>query len=122
LLHRSSRHVPCVEDGIRALDRALISAKEKQFVFDNRPAQHTTELIALQRIALCGEEVSRVQRTVAQKLERVSMKLIRTRLRHRVNSSAGMKTVLRLQNAGLDFEFLQRVRERQRQREAVVRI
>src|SRR5215831_12120497 len=50
------------------------------------------------------------------------MEFIRAGLRHRVHGCSGMEAILRLQDAGLNLELLQRIRERQRKREAVVGI
>src|SRR5439155_7505787 len=50
------------------------------------------------------------------------MKLIRTGFRHGVYRRARMESILRLQDTRFDFEFLQRVRKRNRQCQVVVRI
>ena len=65
LFHRCCRHVTEIEGGIRALDRRLVAAKEKQFVLDDRPAQHAAKLVTFERVAFGGEEVARVQCAVA---------------------------------------------------------
>ena len=90
LLHRGRRHIACIERGIGTLNCGLVAAKEEQFVLDNRTAQDSAELVALQRVALGGKEVARVQRPVAQKLEEIAVEFIRSGLRYRINSRPGI--------------------------------
>src|SRR5206468_12145117 len=73
-----------IRDGRRrvgALQRALIPAKEKQLVFLRRAPDDATELIALQVIACGSKEVSRVEDTIPNELEHVTVKLVGTCLR-----------------------------------------
>ena len=53
-----------------------------------------------------------VEVVVADKLEKITVKLIRACLGYHVYRARRMHSGLRLQSAGLDLEFLQRVGER----------
>ena len=98
----------------------MIAGEEKQFIFYDRSAYDSAELVALQSVALEGEEVARVQSAVAEELEQIAMKLVGAGLRDGVHRGAGVKAVLRLQHTGFHLELLQSIRERQRQRQVVV--
>src|SRR5262249_33057642 len=120
LKHGRRGNVAGIERGVRTLNGALIAAEEKQFIFDDRAAQNSAELIALQRVALQRKEVARVQSAISEEFEHITMKFVRTGFGNGVDGSSGMKAVLRREHAGLDFELLQGIRKRYRQREAVV--
>ena len=68
--------------------RALITAKEKQFVLHYRSADGATELIALQCARFDREILARIEQIVAYKFKRVAVNLIRARLGHRADERA----------------------------------
>src|ERR1019366_9511545 len=110
---------------IGGLRGVLITEEEKELVFEagqHRAADGPAVLVALQGIARGGEEISGVEITVADKFEKVAMIGIGAGLGDRVYRSARMETVLRGKCAGLDFEFLQGIRERHRQRQIAIGI
>ena len=90
----------------------MIAAEEEQFVFDDRAANDAAVLIALEGVALRREEVSGVEHAVADEFENVAVKLISSRLGHRVNGGRRVITVLSLDGAGFELELLEGVRKR----------
>jgi hypothetical protein len=101
---------------------SLVSAEEKQLILFDGPAHGSAVLVAFESVARGGKKVSGIQNAVADKLESVAVKLIRAGLDHSVDRGPGVHAVLGGQSAGLHLEFLQRIGERQRQVEVVVRI
>jgi len=53
---------------------ALITDKEEQLVLQDGAAYGAAELIALQRVARSGEEVTRVEVAIAEELKGIAMK------------------------------------------------
>src|ERR1043166_3388306 len=96
-------------------NRALIACKEKQFVLLNGATNGSAILVALQLIPYRSEEISSVHRVIAHKLKKRSVKIIGSGFCDRVHRASGMKPILRRQRTRLDLEFLQRIRERERQ-------
>ena len=84
-----------------------MSAKEKQLVVDDRSANRAAKLVPLQPVVLKRKGIARVQRSLAQKLKRIAMKVIRAGLRYRVDRARGVDAVLRLQSTCFHLELLQ---------------
>ena len=99
---------------ILAVSRALKSAEEEQLVFDDLAAGGPAVLVSLQRVVRRREEIARVQIAVADVFEQIAMECIRSGLGDHVDGRARMRAEARRHRAGLDAEFLQRVRERER--------
>src|SRR5437588_4571766 len=97
---------------ITPLPRALKSAKEKEPVLDDPAAGDAAELVALQRVALWRGRLPGIELVVAEKIKKVAMETIAARFGNDVHNATRMQSVLRRQRAGLDAEFLNRVRER----------
>src|SRR5262245_33105695 len=91
---------------------SLRYVNEEALFFLNRPADLSSVLISLEEVLLCREKRPAVEFVVAHKLEQAPVKIVRARLRHRVQCSAGVKAILRGQGTGFEFEFLQCVRKR----------
>src|SRR5262249_7675803 len=56
--------------------RALVSAKEEQFVLPDGPSYGPAELVAFESVLFWGEEVARIERPVAQELECTAVQLV----------------------------------------------
>jgi hypothetical protein len=56
----------------------LVAGEEERAAFQNRTTQCSAELIALEVLLLRGEEVLRVERVIAQELERAPVEGVRT--------------------------------------------
>src|SRR5262245_11664497 len=61
------------------LNCALISTEEEKLVLYDCAADNSAELISLQRVALRREEISRIEDSIAHKLECIAVELIRAR-------------------------------------------
>ena len=90
-----------------------MSAKEKQLVLDNRPADDAAKLVALQTISLGGERIARVENFVADKFKQVAMNCVGTRFGYAIDGAGRMLSVLRRHGAGFHLELLKRIRKRQ---------
>ena len=86
-----------------------------------RPADSAAELIALQHVALQGEEVARVQFVVAQEFEQHAVKVVAAGLGGPIHHAAGIPK-LGAVFALLDLKFLQRVDGCLNQRAALMMI
>ncbi len=93
--------------------------KKKSFVFFDRTAERAAELIALEGIAHQRRRIARIELIVADKLERVAMQAVATRLRHGVDRAARVLAILGGQRARFNLEFLQRIGEGERQVQVV---
>src|SRR6266568_703050 len=97
----------------------LVTSKEKRLVFSDWTAECTPELIALKLIAsliLSGEiriPASGVEHSIAQKFKRIAVEFIGAGLRHYVHYASGVLPKGRAVIAGLDAEFLERIRKRE---------
>ena len=100
---------------VLAVARALISAEEEQLVLDDR-CRRPCRRYWLRFSVSCPvrEEVARVQIAVADVFEQIAVECVRSGLGDHVDGRAGMRAEARRYRAGLDAEFLQRVRERER--------
>src|SRR5207244_9499731 len=98
----------------RALDRSLVSAKEKQFVRDDRSTKDTAKLVSLEPVLLVGVRIPRIEDFVAHVFKQVAVKSVGARFRYHVHRTGGMEPILRGYRAGFDFELLNRIGERQR--------
>src|SRR5260370_3664267 len=68
---------------MQVLPEPFVVAEEKRLVLLDRPSRGSTKLVPLKRRSgTLVEEIRRIQRVVAQILERRSMPLIRSRSRH----------------------------------------
>ena len=66
----------------------LVAAKEEQFVLDDSAAEGAAELVALQRVVRGREEVAGVDIAIAQVIEEIAVKTVRTRLGNHVYGRA----------------------------------
>ena len=78
--HRCRRNERNSVGWILANRRALVSAEEKQFVLHDRPADRSTELVALDRVALRCKGVPRIEHSIAHELKQIAVKLVRSGL------------------------------------------
>src|SRR6185503_21028795 len=108
---------------------ALVAAKEKELVLDDRPAERSAKLMAQQTVVLPlavrpdrRKLIGRVEPFVPVELEQVPVDDVGARLRHRIDRSARAHTVVGGESAGRDPELLQRIRERKRQAAAALRV
>ena len=69
-----------------------------------------------------GEICSGVEQIVAYKLEQIAVELVSSRLRHRTGLRARGAARRGGQRAGFHLELLQRIRERQRKTQVVIRV
>ena len=99
-----------------------MSGKEKQFVANNRTAQNSAKLIALQAVTLLCERVSRIQNFVSHEFKHVAVQIIGAGFRHCVHRACGVLAVLRRYRAGFHLELLKCIGKRKRQIEIAVRI
>ena len=99
-----------------------MSGKEKQFVANNRPAQNSAKLIALQAITLFCERVSGIENLVPDEFKQAAVQIIGAGFRHRVHGACGVLPVLRGYRAGFHLELLKCIGKRKRQIEIAVRI
>ena len=100
----------------------LFATKEKQFVLYDRSANHASKLIPFQTVVGKRVGVSGIHRTVAEELKRISVNGIRSRFGDAIYSAGCVMSVLSGYSAGFYFEFLQRIREGERQIQIVFRI
>ncbi len=92
--------------------RSLIPRKEKQFVFEDRPANCPAELVTLDGISSHREGIPRVENSIPDKFKHIAMKIIRTGFCNEADRTRGFADGCGRCSAGLDFELLQRIRER----------
>src|SRR5262245_24787316 len=95
---------------------AFVVAEYEHFVFYNRPAQRTTELISPEgrdsrvcRLPLDVKEIPRIQGTVAQELKCGPMHLIRARLRDHAHLRAASLAIFGGVGIAEHVEFTDRV-------------
>ena len=100
----------------------MFAREEKQFVADDRSSDCSTELIPLETIVRKRECISSVERAIAQKFKKISVKVVRARLCYRVHRTGGVEAVLGGQATGFHLELLQRVRKWKRQIQVIVGI
>src|SRR5439155_8459584 len=80
--HRGCRNELSLIARVLAESRALVPAEEKQLVLDYRSTGCSAELMALQRTAFRRKITPRIEQIIAYEFERITVELIRTRLRH----------------------------------------
>ena len=111
----------CATDGTNATisDALLVirvrchPAKKNVLLRRIGSAHEPAVLVALQEVFFGGEEPLRVELAIAQVLERPAVKAVGARARDDVDDGAGVVAVGGAVVAGLDAEFLQRVRKRE---------
>src|SRR5688572_16903997 len=98
--------------------RALVAAKEKEPVLDNRPAQRSAKLVTQQTVILPlavrphrRKLIGRVEPLVPVELEQVPVDDVGSRLRHRIDRGSRAHAVVGGEAARGDAELLQRIRE-----------
>src|ERR1700739_2341083 len=89
--------------------RALVTAKEKQFVLDNGAAEGPTKLVAFELVPLRREEIPGVEYGVAHELKRISMKTVRAGLCNYIHYARRVLSIFRAEVVGLKTELLKRV-------------
>src|SRR4029077_1785289 len=94
--------------------RTLVAAKEKYSILCDGTAQRPAKLIALDRVTLRGEFVSRIEDPVPHEFKEIAMKFVRSRFCHHADRSRRFHALLSGRGAGLDLELLKRVRKWQR--------
>ena len=126
--HLRRRHVRNVARRHLAQRGALVGAEEKECVAHDRAAQRAAELVAPEAVidllaigADRGKVLRRVETTVAQELEAVSRERVGPRLGHRVDRRARLDAPVGGKAARRHLEFLERIRERQRQNGVALR-
>ena len=100
--------------GLERLRVPWYPAKKKSLSRMILPPSGAAELVAFQAVVSGGEVVAGVDIAVAQEFEQVAMQSIGAGLGDDVDQASGMVAVARRQGTGLDAEFLERVRERDR--------
>src|SRR5262249_14033416 len=93
---------------------ALPAGEEEGLAALTRAAEEAAVLLPLQKIFLGGEEIPRVEGTVAEVVERAAVEGVGSRARDRVDHGAGAVALRRAVVARLNAELLQRVGERDR--------
>src|SRR5439155_614989 len=66
---------------------------------------------ALYRVALRGDGIPRIEHSVSNKFEEITVKLIRSRLGHKCDGTRRLHTALGRSRTCFDFELLQRIRK-----------
>src|SRR5262249_44861456 len=92
----------------------LQTRKKEQLALYEGAAYHTDKLMPFQRIFFSSKRVPRVEHAVAPELEDTAMKFVAAPLRNDIDRACSVKSVLGGDSARLNFEFLQRIRKRQR--------
>ena len=98
--------------GRAALAHRFPRAKEEGFIPNNRAAESSAELVALERRRLGREKVPGVQSVISKEFEHASMKAVASRSRHRIHRCPAIPAVFRAIGARLDAELLNRIRIR----------
>ena len=93
--------------------RALPAAEEERAVLSDRTAPKPAVLVALEEVLLCGEEALRVERAIAQVLERSAMEAVRPGARDDVHDGARIVAMRRAVVRRLNREFLECVGKRE---------
>ena len=78
----------------------------------DRSAYRSAELVAFQRAGFCREIITCVEEVIPDELEQITMELICSRFGHAAHS--GRRSVLSIDSASRDLEFLEGIRKRQR--------
>ena len=94
--------------------RALPAGEKERLVVLNRPAGIAAILLALEEVFVGRKEIPRVERAIAQVAERAAMEVVRAGPGHRVDDRAGAVPLGGAVVAGLNAEFLQRIRKWER--------
>src|SRR5262249_25973234 len=92
----------------------LITGEEKQPVLHNRSTYSSAELIALYGVAPGSEWIPGIKNSVPHKLKQIAMEIVGAGFRHYADVAGGFHPALGTRSAGLDLEFLQRIRKWQR--------
>jgi len=92
-----------------ALPGALIVAKNKELVFEDRAADRTAKLVAMDLVGQAGEIVLRVEFATAEKLKSVAVPLAGSGLGDDTHDAARSEPVPRVKVVAKDGEFLSRV-------------
>jgi hypothetical protein len=107
---------------------ALVGAEEEQAIARNRAANRPAVLVPRQAVRHAfavddaGEGIRRVEAAVAIELEEVAGEPVGAGFGDRVDRRAGVHAVLRRETGRRHAEFLERIRERQRQVGVVLRV
>src|SRR5207302_825583 len=94
--------------------RALPPDEVEHLVALDRTAGEAAVLLALQKVFFRREEIPRVERAIAQVVERAAVQLVGPRARDRIDHGAGAVALRGAVVAGLNAELLQRVGKRER--------
>src|SRR5439155_26281597 len=86
--HRCRRNETDLIGRILAYGRALITSKKEQLVLYNRPADRSSELVALQSTVRRGEILAGIEEIIPDKLEQVPVKCVGAGLCHGADSRA----------------------------------
>jgi hypothetical protein len=109
------------------LSQSVVCGEEECFSTNERPAQGSAELVALERVRFRRqlEEVAGIQCVVPQEFECLSPELVGTRLSDDIDDRAGHVAVLRAERGVVDLEFLnarnRRLEHQRAEREVVGR-
>src|SRR5262245_35855780 len=87
--HRSRRYIGGQIARIRTRQRSLIPSEEEQLVPQDRPAESSTVLSSLERVAWGCKRISRVEKIIPHEIEPISMKLVGARLGDGVYGTTG---------------------------------
>src|SRR4030095_6687458 len=111
VIHRSRRDKRNQVRWILSESRSLITPEKEQFVLYDGPAGRSTELVALDRVASGSKEVPRVEFSITNEFEKITMKFIRTGLSNEANGPCRFGATRCSPGARLDFKFLKSIRE-----------
>src|SRR5436190_10184560 len=75
--HRDARNKRGLVRWVLTLRRPLITGEEEQPVFRNRPADRAAKLIALDRVAARRKCVARVEHSITNEFEKVTVDFVR---------------------------------------------
>src|SRR5262249_46374328 len=92
---------------IRPLQRSLITSEKEQLVLTNGSTDGPAKLVALQRVAFCGKEISRVEDSVSYEFEHVAMEGISSRFCDGIDGGRRMIAILSWQLTRFHLELLE---------------
>src|SRR5439155_6965094 len=110
--HRGARNKSGFVRKVLTHRRSLITGEEDQLVFRNRPADRAAELIALDRVAARSKCVARVEHSIPNEFEKVTVNFVRSGLGHKADGTCRLHAFVRGGSAGFKLELLQGIWKR----------
>ena len=83
----------------------MVVDEKKRLVLSNWSPQRASKLVLVKSSSCGGKVIARIQVGIAEKLEEITMKVVRPRLRNYVNVAAGIATIFGIEVTGENAEF-----------------